>query len=38
MAYTASDRDLPVHQARQQQVAGGTELLGLKTKVSRLRK
>ena len=38
MAYTASDRDLPAHQARQQQVAGGAESCILEPKNVSLRK
>lgn len=37
MAYTASDRDSPAHQARQQQVAGGAQpiVLGLEDEALR---
>ena len=36
MAYTTSDRDLPAHQARQQQVADGAELLVLLQQIPNL--
>jgi hypothetical protein len=36
MAYTASDRDLPAHQAWQQQVAGGAEFFVLPIQVGTL--